>query len=78
VPVAEEDIFLADWRADPRELHNLADDPAHAAVRDDLRTRLAAFATQSIEPDFVPAYSPDEAPEFAPPRIGDGAGRAPA
>ncbi|KAJ8137460.1 hypothetical protein OY671_009327, partial [Metschnikowia pulcherrima] len=70
VPVEEEDLFLADWQADPRESRNLADDPAHAAVRDDSRARLAAFAARSIEPDFVPAYSPDEAPEFAPPRIG--------
>jgi choline-sulfatase len=73
MPIAEEDIFLADWQADRRELHNLAGDPAHATVRDDLRARLLAFAAESIEPAFVPAYSPDEAPEFAPPRIGSGA-----
>jgi murein endopeptidase len=33
-PPGEEDIFLADWRADPHERRDLAADPAHAAVRD--------------------------------------------
>jgi choline-sulfatase len=69
-PPGEEDIFLADWRADPHERRDLAADPAHAAVRDDLAARLRDFASRSVEPAFVPAYSADEVAEFAPPRLG--------
>jgi len=70
MPADETDIFLADWQADPLERTNLAGVPAHAALRDTLAARLVAFAADSVEPDFVPAFSAAEAPEFAPPRIG--------
>lgn len=72
----EEDVFLADWRVDPCELVDLADDPARADVLADLRSRLLAHAAGSVEPAFIPAFAPDEAPEFLPPRIGPPAGGA--
>jgi choline-sulfatase len=66
---AEEDPFLADTAADPREQVNLAADPAHTALVAELRARVLAHAATAIEPAFVPAFSPDESPEFLPPRI---------
>jgi choline-sulfatase len=69
VPPGEEDVFLTDWRADPSERRNLASDVDHEATRTALVTSLSRFAAKSIEPDFVPRYSPEESPEFAPPRI---------
>jgi choline-sulfatase len=65
---AEEDIFLADWRADPDERCNLADDPQHAATRDALRDLLMTRRADALEAAPV-AFRPDEAPEFAPPTI---------
>jgi choline-sulfatase len=70
MPRDEEDVFLADWPADPTEAMNLADDPGHRSARDALRERLLAFAANSVEPDFIPAFSPEEVREFAPPTIG--------
>lgn len=69
VPPGEEDVFLADWRADPFERVNAATDRAHDDIKAALVTRLAAFASSSVEPEFVPVFSPDESPEFAPPRM---------
>lgn len=69
VPPGEEDVFLADWRADPHERHNLADVPANAAIRTDLERQLKKFMARSREPDFVPVFSTAESPEFLPPRI---------
>jgi len=72
VDETEEDWFLADVRADPRELVNLAYDPAHRATVDELRAKVLAHVANSVEPEFVPVFSEDEAPEFRPPRIGKG------
>ena len=69
VPLADEDIFLADWSADPLERRNLASEPNHAGVRRDLRTRLLNHCQNAVEPDSVPAFSPSQAPDFAPPRF---------
>jgi hypothetical protein len=44
-PVPREQLF--DLEADPFEITNLADDPAHAKVLADLRTRLDAWIAQS-------------------------------
>ncbi|HEY0853972.1 MAG TPA: sulfatase-like hydrolase/transferase [Devosia sp.] len=70
-PIAEteEDWFLADVEADPREIVNLAFDATHRPVVDELRARVLAHVARSVEPDFVPAFSEDEAPEFRPPQI---------
>ena len=70
-PIAEteEDWFLADVEADPREIVNLAFDATHRPVVDELRFRVLAHVARSVEPDFVPAFSEDEAPEFRPPQI---------
>jgi choline-sulfatase len=71
-PIAadEEDAFLCDVVADPSERQNLALDAGHLELVTELRSQaLARFAT-SLEPEFVPAFSDEEAPEFAPPTIG--------
>jgi choline-sulfatase len=34
------------------------------------RSQILRFAKSAIEPEFVPAFSKEEAPEFLPPRIG--------
>jgi arylsulfatase A-like enzyme len=53
----DEDVFLADSLTDPLELRNLADDPAHAQVRDALLADLRAHARSAVE---VPlAYLPN-------------------
>ncbi len=70
VPPGEEDVFLADWRADPKERRNLAAEPAHAATCAALVARLTNFTADSREPDFVPRFSASESPDFAPPHIG--------
>jgi len=61
-PVAadEEDIFLADVVADPNERTNLADDPALADVKKDLRDRLLRHVANAYEPPFVPARRASE------------------
>jgi arylsulfatase A-like enzyme len=69
VPPEEEDVFLADWRADPLELRNLANDATYADVCRDLRARLLQHCAAGIEPYTVPVYSPDQAPDFAPPKF---------
>lgn len=66
---AEEDWFLANVVDDPRELINLAHDPEHREVVSSLRDRILSLAASAVEPDFIPAFSEDEAPEFRPPRI---------
>ncbi len=65
----EEDWFLADVLADPQELVNLADDPAHRSTVDILRRKVLDHVAGSVEPEFVPVFSEDEAPEFRPPSI---------
>lgn len=70
IPPDEEDWFLADAAADPCETINLAYDPAHRETVDMLRARVLAHVADSTEPDFVPAFSAAEAPEFRPPAIG--------
>ncbi len=67
VPPENEDPFLADRRIDPDERINLAGEPAHRALVARLRGLLQERAAGSIEPDFVPDYSPAEVGEFAPP-----------
>jgi hypothetical protein len=69
VPPEEEDVFLADWRADPLELCNLATNAVHGDVYRELRTRLLQHCADGIEPSMVPVYSPDQAPDFAPPKF---------
>ncbi len=67
---AEEDWFLADTVADPAERTNLAYDAAHRGTVDALRARILAYVADSVEPEFVPVFADDEAPEFMPPQIG--------
>jgi arylsulfatase A-like enzyme len=69
VPLGEEDVFLAEWKADPFELHNLANDPAHKNVREELRSRLLEHCRNAVEPAVVPVFSTDQAPDFAPPKF---------
>jgi arylsulfatase A-like enzyme len=59
---------LYDVVQDPDELHNLADDPAHAEVRDRLRNRLEAWMKETD--DFAAAGRPPP-PETAPQGWGD-------
>jgi N-acetylglucosamine-6-sulfatase len=47
---------LYDLQRDPHELHNLIDDPAHAATRRDLERRLAAMSREA-GPDRMPVYA---------------------
>jgi N-sulfoglucosamine sulfohydrolase len=44
---------LYDLTSDPHELKNLAGDPAHAQVLDDLRARLAAWRKQTADPWLI-------------------------
>jgi choline-sulfatase len=71
-PIAEneEDWFLADMSADPDEMVNLAYEPEHRAIVEGFRSQILRFAKSAIEPEFVPAFSKEEAPEFLPPQIG--------
>ena len=41
---------LYDLKADPHEIHNLAGDPDHAAVLEDLKAKLRAFQKQTRDP----------------------------
>lgn len=45
---------LFDLAADPWEMHNLADDPAHAALKDSLRERLHAMQVELNDPILQP------------------------
>ena len=54
-PAAE----LYDLAADPHELTNLAEDPAHAEVLENLRAELAAWRRRTADP-APPLRSPDE------------------
>jgi arylsulfatase A-like enzyme len=47
---------LYDMRADPRELHNLYDDPAYAGVRADLERRLLHWY---LDTSNVPSWEQD-------------------
>lgn len=49
---ADEDVFLADSVRDPAETRNLAADPAHAALREELLAALRAHAGTAREPAF--------------------------
>ena len=64
------DELLADVVADPAERHNLAGDPAHRELLAGFRERVMQHASGALEPAFIPVFSPDEAPEFLPPKIG--------
>ena len=44
---------LFDLREDPQELHNLADDPAHAELLEELKTKLKAFQQRTDDPWIV-------------------------
>lgn len=48
---AREELF--DRRADPQEVHNLAGDPACAAILGEMRLKLIESLTHSIAPDIV-------------------------
>jgi hypothetical protein len=71
-PVAdtEEDWFLADVVNDRLEVVNLADDPNGKIIARALRQKVLDHLARSVEPESVPVFSEDEAPEFRPPRIG--------
>ncbi len=45
----ERDVFLADRESDPLEIRNLAEDPAHAEVRDRLLALLEKHVANSVE-----------------------------
>ncbi|WP_291389274.1 sulfatase-like hydrolase/transferase [Devosia sp.] len=69
VPPEREDIFLADVEADPKEMHNLAKEPAQADLVASLRAKVLAHAANSVEPQYIPSFSPDESPEFLPAKV---------
>lgn len=71
IPAEEEDPYLVDVRDDPGEIVNLVRNPRYRNVFEKLRGSLLQRCDKSIEPDFVPTFSPDEAPEFLPPTIAD-------
>jgi N-sulfoglucosamine sulfohydrolase len=41
---------LYDIQADPDEIHNLADDPAHQAIKSELTAKLKAWQTATQDP----------------------------
>ena len=43
-------VELYDLNSDPHELHNLANNPASAAIRDDLRRRIRAWQRDTNDP----------------------------
>ena len=47
---------LYDLRSDPHQLHNLADDTAHAAMKQQLRARVEAWMRDTADPRVDPAY----------------------
>jgi len=54
-PLPGRQIRLFDLESDPDELHNLADDPAHAEVREELLDQLANHLVHTArEPDKLP------------------------
>jgi choline-sulfatase len=69
VPAAEEDIFLADVKADPLEQRNLASDPRYGNVVAELRGSVLERAAGALEAAFIPAFAKEEAPDFLPPKI---------
>jgi len=71
IAASREDRYLADVENDPREIVNLAEDPAYAGIVSELRDLALGEAANGVEPDHIPEFSPDEAGEFLPPRIGD-------
>jgi choline-sulfatase len=67
----EEDAFLADVQADSLEQVNLAAEPAYEKIVADLKDAIRAHVADALEPAFIPTFAADEAPEFAPPKIGN-------
>ena len=51
-------VELYDLKQDPWELHNVADDPAHRAVRRDLMTRLRRHLVETDDPILQGAITP--------------------
>jgi len=51
---AQRDVFLTDWRADPRERTNLANDLNHAGVRERLMSLLDAHTANARETQGPP------------------------
>ena len=50
-PRGDRDVFLTDWKADPRESTNLADDPEAGAARRRLEAMLEEHIAGAVEPD---------------------------
>ncbi|MXW62364.1 MAG: sulfatase-like hydrolase/transferase [Acidimicrobiaceae bacterium] len=53
---ADADIFLADSQADPSEVRNLADDPAHRGARDRLLSLLERHIAGAAVPELADFY----------------------
>lgn len=66
----EEDWYLVDVDNDPAERVNLSDKPEYRETAAHLRGLILRHVANSVEPEFIPAFSEDEAPAFLPPRIG--------
>jgi len=56
---SEWDVFLADTSGDPAEVTNLADDPAHRAVRDELLAAVDERSRDSVEHPARLVYGQD-------------------
>jgi choline-sulfatase len=53
----EEHVMLVDVRTDPNEIHNLANEPAYAAIRAELEATLDAHVEGAVESEMDPVYA---------------------